>query len=85
MTERTRGIAVAGDGKSATKLVDRGGQVHGRCRSTKSGVSDACALEILTFPYGGAGIGDRLRTGIRSTEKLFHTIVEELRSDGVGR
>ena len=83
LTERARGTAIAGHGNSAAELVDGAGQVSGRYQSAKSGVRNACALEVLTFPCRGAGVSDRLRTRIRGAEELFHAIVEELCGDGV--
>ena len=83
MTERTCGTPVAGDGKWAVELVDSGGQVRGRYQSAKGGIRNARALEVLTFPCGRVGIGDRLRARICGTVKLFHAIVEELRGCGV--
>ena len=85
MTERAGGVGIAADGKSTIEFVDSGSQVLGRYASAKSGVGDARALEILTFPCGGFGIIDGLGARIRNTEKLFHAIVEELRGNGIGR
>lgn len=83
MAERTGRIGVATNGKSAAEPVDSGSQILGRDPSAKSGVGDTRALEVLTFPCGRVGIGDRLRARICGTVKLFHAIVEELRGCGV--
>lgn len=62
LTKRTRRTAVAGDGENAVEFVNGGGQVRGRYPSAKSGVGYARALEVLAFPFGRVGIGDRLHT-----------------------
>lgn len=83
MTKQAGGVGETANCESASEPIDGGSQVLRGYRSAKSGVSNARALEVLTFPCGGVSVGDRLRTRVRCAEKLFHAIIEELCSDTV--
>ena len=76
---------MACDGDSAIEPVDSGSQVRSGCPTAKSGIGNAGALEVLTYPCGGDGVGDRLRACVRGAEELFHAIIEELCGHGVRR
>lgn len=58
LTKRTCGVGETANGKSTGEFVDGRRQVLRGQRSAKSGIRDACALEILTLPCGGVGVGD---------------------------